>query len=387
MLRFPRFIKFTTLHYSIRNASRFATIIENEKCKKYCEEIVTKFKNLKSGDSNLSAIESNIPEETISRWQQITDLKEQLKTKEDELKQLKEMEKSDDGSELKAAIEEDITSVTESIDDLYDNLALAIVEKNELDVLSKCQLEFAAGAGGVESMIFAEEIFEMYRKHAEYKGWTWLAIQHETVPPAGLRSALVLVEGPECYSSMRFEAGTHRVQRVPFNASIMHTSTMSLAVLPEPENAELTIPANEVKIEAMRASGPGGQNVNKRSTAVRITHLPTGTSVHVMDERFQHMNIKIAHKRLAAILLQKKVDELSAKTMSARKLQVGSRARAEKIRTFNFKEDRITDHRLKMSTSHIKGFMEGGLALDLFMEELRYLDLTERLQEIVNNEL
>uniref|UniRef100_A0A914P3B3 Prokaryotic-type class I peptide chain release factors domain-containing protein n=1 Tax=Panagrolaimus davidi TaxID=227884 RepID=A0A914P3B3_9BILA len=232
MLRFSRLIKFTTLHYSIRNASRFATIIESENCKKYCEEIDTKFKNLKSGDLNLSTIET------------------------------------DDGSELKAVIEEDITSVTESIDGLYDNLALAIVEKNELDILSKCQLEFAAGAGGVESMIFAEEIFEMYRKHAEYKGWTWLAIQHETVPPAGLRSALVLVEGPECYSSMRFEAGTHRVQRVPFNASIMHTSTMSLAVLPEPENAELTIPTNEVKIEAMRASGPGGQNVNKRSTAI-----------------------------------------------------------------------------------------------------------------------
>lgn len=146
----------------------------------------------------------------------------------------------------------------------------------------------------------------------------------------------------------------------------------------------MTIPSNEVKIETMRASGPGGQNVNKRSSAVRMTHIPTNTSVHVMDERFQHMNIKIAYKRLAAILLQRKIDELSSKTISARKLQVGSRARAEKIRTYNFKDDRVTDHRLKLSISHLESFMKGGESLDIFIQGLKRMDWKERLQEEID---
>uniref|UniRef100_A0AC34R731 Prokaryotic-type class I peptide chain release factors domain-containing protein n=1 Tax=Panagrolaimus sp. JU765 TaxID=591449 RepID=A0AC34R731_9BILA len=360
-----------------RFASTFGGIIENQKCELYCKDIVDRFNRFKNeGDKS-----ENVTSEAVSRWKTISEIYGKLANKRDELKQLQDMKKENADDELASLVDQDLAAIKEEIDEFSDELARSIVPMSEYDFLNKCQLEFAAGAGGSESMVFAEEIFEMYRRYAEYRGWNWLAVQHENVPNGGLRSALVLLEGPSCYSDMRFEAGIHRVQRIPFNASIMHTSTMSLAVLPEPENPEMTVPSNEVKIETMRASGPGGQNVNKRASAVRMTHLPTGISVHCMDERFQHMNIKIAYKRLAAILLQQKVDNICSKTTSARKLQVGSRARAEKIRTFNFKDDRITDHRLKMSLSHLEGFMKGGEGLDTFVRELKLMDLKERLEE------
>jgi len=279
----------STLASIYRFASNFGSIIESPKCEEYCSDVYTRFNQIKTGSDS----SENIPPETVSRWQNIVSIREQLLNKKEELKQIEDLKKEDSDDSMKSYIEEDILSTKEQIESISDELAYAIIPMAELDFLSKCQLEFSAGAGGVESMIFAEEIFEMYRRYSEFRGWNWLVYQHETVPSGGLRSAFVMLEGESCYADMRFEAGIHRVQRIPFNASVMHTSTMSVAVLPEPENPELIIPSSDVKLETMRASGPGGQNVNKRSTAVRITHLPTGISVHCMDERFQHMNIKV----------------------------------------------------------------------------------------------
>ncbi|KAK6052415.1 peptidyl-tRNA hydrolase domain protein [Cooperia oncophora] len=160
-------------------------------------------------------------------------------------------------------------------------------------------------------MLFTGELVDMYAKYAEWRGWKWTPLQYQKSDIGGVRTALFAVEGENAYASLRFEAGVHRVQRIPLtDKSRMHTSTASVSVLPEPE-----------EIETMRASGPGGQNVNKRSTAVRLTHLDTGIAVHCMEERFQHLNIQIAYKRLAAILMQQKVDEVSEKFTSDRKLQ------------------------------------------------------------------
>ncbi|VDK54235.1 unnamed protein product [Anisakis simplex] len=200
----------------------------------------------------------------------------------------------------------------------------------------------------------------------------------------GIRSVLISVCGDEVYSQMRFEAGVHRVQRVPVtDKTRMHTSTASVSVLPEPNKVDAYVSSNDVKIETMRASGPGGQNVNKRSTAVRVTHKPTGISVHCMDERFQHLNIQIAFRRLAAILMQKKLDEIDEHTSSARRLQVqvGSKSRAEKVRTYNFKDDRITDHRLRRSWTGVAEMMLGGAQLE---EVILHLRDAHKLQLIDN---
>ncbi|KAI6182927.1 hypothetical protein M3Y97_00433100 [Aphelenchoides bicaudatus] len=238
--------------------------------------------------------------------------------------------------------------------------------------LNNCQLEFSSGAGGTESMLFAGEIFEMYRLLCAKRGWAWQQYEFEQGPIGGLRSAIVSISGIGAYSVFRFEAGVHRVQRIPVtDKSRMHTSTASLAVLPEPEESQISFAPDEVKLETMRSSGPGGQNVNKKSSAVRLTHLSTGIAVKVMDERFQHMNLKIAYKRLAALLMQQKIDAQESRLTSSRRLQVGSKARAEKIRTYNFKDNRITDHRLRLSVNDVEDFLKAGEGLDQVIEELQ----------------
>ncbi|VDM24533.1 unnamed protein product [Toxocara canis] len=237
-------------------------------------------------------------------------------------------------------------------------------------------------------MLFASELVEMYRNFAAFKGWMWTVMRQDNVQLGGLRSALVAVSGEEAYAQLRFEAGVHRVQRMPItDKTRMHTSTVSVSVLPEPDKIDAYVLPNDVKVETMRASGPGGQNVNKRSTAVRVTHKPSGISVHCMDERFQHLNIQIAFRRLAAILMQQKADKIYEETATARKLQVGSKARAEKVRTYNFKDDRVTDHRLRKSWSGVSGIMHGKNALETIVSELNDAYKCERLEEILETKM
>ncbi|CAD5219386.1 unnamed protein product [Bursaphelenchus okinawaensis] len=302
-----------------------------------------------------------------------------------ELQQLDELVKQNDS--LKELAEEDRSRLIEEYESTLDSLVSSVVPVTSMDVLSRCQLEFTSGAGGVESMYFAEEVLNMYSNLATNKGWNWLPYEVEAGPQGGIRSAIVSLEGDGVYSSLQFESGVHRVQRVPkTDPTRMHTSTMSLAVLPVPEEAQVNVISSDCKLETMRASGPGGQNVNKRSSAVRITHIPSGIVVHCMEERFQHLNMQKAYQRLGAILMSQKVDELQSKLSSSRKLQVGSRARSEKVRTFNFQHDRITDHRLKETVTNIQDFMSGGDKLRYFIDELKRLNMLERLVEQIDTE-
>uniref|UniRef100_A0A915E7H7 Peptide chain release factor domain-containing protein n=1 Tax=Ditylenchus dipsaci TaxID=166011 RepID=A0A915E7H7_9BILA len=258
----------------------------------------------------------------------------------------------------------------------------------ELDSLSRCQMEFNSGAGGVEAMLFAGELMHMYQKFAHRHGFSWQQIQVDTVALGGIRSAIIGVGGPSCYALLKFEAGVHRVQRVPItDKTRVHTSTASVAVLPEPENPELHLPKNDIKMETMRASGPGGQNVNQRSTACRMVHIPSGTVVKCMEERTQLQNINIAYRRLASILLQRLVDAAESKFSSSRKLQVSTLARAAKIRTYNFKDNRITDHRIKFTTNKMQDFMNGGETLDEMIDMLQEEHLIESMVEEQNKAL
>ncbi|KIH68392.1 putative peptide chain release factor 1 [Ancylostoma duodenale] len=268
-------------------------------------------------------------------WDGISQAAQKVQQKRSEIEQINALATASADAELQAIADEEREATESSLVSAEQELVDSIVPLTEMDVLNKCQIEFTSGAGGQEAMLFTGELLEMYARYTEWRGWKWTPLQMQNSDLGGIRSALIAVEGERAYEALRFEAGVHRVQRIPqTDKSRMHTSTASIAVLPEPEEVSVLVPTDSVKIETMRASGPGGQNVNKRSTAVRLTHKETG--------------LVIAFKRLAAILMQRKVDEVSEKVTSDRKLQVGSKARAEKIRTYNFQHDRVTDHRLQM---------------------------------------
>jgi len=256
-------------------------------------------------------------------------------------------------------------------------VATAMSAIDSLDTLARCQMDFNSGAGGTEAMLFTGELMQMYKAFVERHQWSWKPIQVDNVGAGAVRSGVVIVEGPKCFSHLRFEAGVHRVQRNPItDKSRIHTSTASVAVLPEMENPQVELNQSELKIEAMKSAGAGGMNVNARNTAIRITHLPSGIAVKAMDERHQHKNLEIAYRRLGAILLQQKLDKVYSQFSSARKIQVGSQARAEKIRTYNFKEQRVTDHRLKHSITQLQDFLAGGKSLDemVGLLQLAYMD-------------
>ncbi|XP_043205435.1 peptide chain release factor 1-like [Amphibalanus amphitrite] len=212
-------------------------------------------------------------------------------------------------------------------------------------------LEVTAGVGGQEAMLFAAELLDMYECWAQRRGWRMEVAQHETTGLGGVRYAAATVHGEGVYSRLKYEGGVHRVQRVPRTekGGRLHTSTVAVAVLPLPEAVDVHLPAGDLKIETKKASGAGGQHVNTTDSAVRVVHLPTGLAVECQEMRSQHRNKERALELLRARLYQRQLDKAEAERAAARKQQVGSSSRSEKIRTYNFPQDRVTDHRLGLS--------------------------------------
>uniref|UniRef100_A0A8C8DVZ2 Peptide chain release factor 1-like, mitochondrial n=1 Tax=Oryzias sinensis TaxID=183150 RepID=A0A8C8DVZ2_9TELE len=245
--------------------------------------------------------------------------------------------------------------------------------------LSDLVLEVTAGVGGQEAMLFTTEVFEMYQGFAQYHGWSFDILEHMTSDLGGLRHASASISGPQSYKKMKFEAGVHRVQRVPKteNKGRMHTSTMTVAVLPQPTEISFTINQKDLRIDTKRASGAGGQHVNTTDSAVRIVHLPTGVVAECQQERSQLKNREKAMKALRAKLYSMKLEEETSKRYNQRKIQVGTKGRSEKIRTYNFPQDRITDHRISITVHDVKSFLLGEDLLE---------DMNSLLQEFSNQE-
>jgi len=243
-------------------------------------------------------------------------------------------------------------------------------------------LEIRAGTGGDEATIFAADLFRMYTRYAENHSWKTEILSQNDTGVGGFREIIFLVKGQGAFSRMKHESGVHRVQRVPVTESQgrIHTSTATVAVMAEADDVEIHIPDKDVKMEVYRSAGAGGQNVQKNSTAVRLTHLPSGMVVQCQDERSQLQNRLRAMSILKARLYDIAIKEQQEKEEAKRRAQVGSGDRSEKIRTYNFPQSRVTDHRIGKSMFNLSGFLDGDL--DEFIDELITQEEAERLQAV-----
>ncbi|KAJ3656145.1 hypothetical protein Zmor_015243 [Zophobas morio] len=303
----------------------------------------------------------------------ITNLQDLLNEKDDDIKKLAEEEK--------VTFEKTLATVDEKLLD-------AVLPPDKDDECRSMVLEVNAGVGGQEAMLFASELFEMYSTFAEHQGWETQIADYTTTDLGGIRHGSLLINGSDVFRYFKHEAGVHRVQRIPTTekAGRIHTSTVSVLALPQPSEIDISIENKDLKIETKRASGAGGQHVNTTDSAVRITHLPTGISVECQVDRSQIKNRQIAMIKLRALLYQREMESQVEKSQTMRKSQVRSNFRNEKIRTYNFPQDRVTDHRLQGCTVHnLRGFLQGNDALRDLINKLDYNLKVETLLSFVDN--
>ena len=296
-----------------------------------------------------------------------------------EKESLEILEDSSD-SELKELAQAELDEAKENIERLSEQLKILLLPKDPNDERNVI-IEIRGGAGGEESALFSAVLFRMYSMYAEKRGYRVEVINANETELGGYKEISFMIEGEGTYSRFKFESGVHRVQRVPETESQgrVHTSTTTVAVLPEAEDVELEIDPKDLKIDTFRSSGAGGQHINKTSSAIRITHLPTGMVVECQDERSQYKNKDKALKVLKSRLLKEKQDKQASEIAENRKSQVGTGDRSERIRTYNYPQGRLTDHRIGLTLYKLEDILNGNL--DEVIDALITADRAEKLKE------
>lgn len=285
--------------------------------------------------------------------------------------------------DFKEIVQQEYEESKDNVSKYTEELKILLLPKDENDERSII-MEIRAGTGGEEAALFAYNIYRMYNMYAEAKGWKTEIVNMNETELGGFKEVEFSIEGENVYSRLKFESGTHRVQRVPDTESQgrIQTSAVTVAVMPEAEEVELNINPNDLKIDVFRSSGAGGQHINKTSSAIRVTHLPSGMVVECQDERSQLKNKEKALKVLRSRLYQKKLDEHNAAIAAERKSMVGSGDRSERIRTYNYPQGRVTDHRVNLTLYKLDSIMNGDL--DEIIDTLVTADQAQKLQAAEN---
>ncbi len=329
------------------------------------EIIKKKLEKLHEIEFNLANSSYSNPEQILSLQKEYSELKElnelytrYLKLTDD----LAEAHRLEEENEFENWIEDEIKRIKADLNEVTSKIK-DIITPEHPDDFKDVFLEIRAGAGGDEASIFAGDLLRMYQKFCEKKGWKFEILDFNPNPVGGFKEVIAFIKGEKVYKHLKFESGVHRVQRVPKTEASgrIHTSTATVAVLPEVEEKEIDIDPKDLKIETFRASGAGGQYVNTTDSAVRITHLPTGIVVSIQDERSQHKNKEKALRVLRARINEVKRQEVEEMLKQERKSQVGSGDRSEKIRTYNFMQSRVTDHRVGESWHNLDQILDGNL--------------------------
>lgn len=299
---------------------------------------------------------------------------------EDQIEQTSSLAEDAD-PELAALARTELERLEENRAKVVEQLRLLLLPKDPLDE-KNIIVEIRAGTGGQEAALFAADLFRMYSRYAESKGWRVELLSSNVTGLDGFKEVIFSIEGESVYSRMKFEAGTHRVQRVPETEAQgrIHTSAATVAILPEAEEVEIEIRPEDLKIDVFRSSGPGGQSVNTTDSAVRVTHLPTGLVVTCQDEKSQHKNKAKALKVLRARLLEIESQRQQQTLAETRRKMVGSGDRSERIRTYNFPQNRVTDHRINLTLYCLDRVMEGDL--DPILDALILEEQTQKLKQL-----
>ncbi|XP_034236657.1 peptide chain release factor 1 [Thrips palmi] len=306
-------------------------------------------------------------------WYTLLDLlaqRESVLTNISSLNELEQGETSD--KELRKLAEEELSSYYNELAELDDEILRTILPRSTHENYTDIMMEISSGAGGQEAMLFANELLRLYENYAASQGWTFFIESLDKSDIGGIKSASIFIQGEGAYYYLQNEIGVHRVQRVPVTstAGMIHTSTAAVIIMPQPSDVDIKLEDKDLVIETMKASGPGGQNVNKTESAIRVRHLPSGLVVECQEQQSQHRNRELALKKLRTKLYDIQIQKQNQEIKTTRVSQLRNRERSAKIRTYNFPQNRITDHRAHITVHNVKEFMQGGDSFQKFVDSL-----------------